>query len=226
MLIMTGYNAPLLDSDVNVAKKMFDVNVFAVIEVTKAFAPLLIASKGTIVNIGSIVGHFPLPCKSIKPFIDISHQLRFRSVFLSSPAGFKLMILFPGSGYYNATKAAVNLLSEQLRLELAPFDVNAINVTTGVVSSKFFKNAHGSKLPINSLYAPAKDIIEPTMDGEGLEMTDVDAYAAAVVKNTLKSSPTKDLWVGANTFNIWFLGTFGWSSIWVICSVFHVRLHI
>jgi NAD(P)-dependent dehydrogenase (short-subunit alcohol dehydrogenase family) len=68
MLIMTGYNAPLLDSDIDVARKMFDVNVFAVIEVTKAFAPLLIASKGTIVNIGSIVGHFPLPCKPIQHF--------------------------------------------------------------------------------------------------------------------------------------------------------------
>jgi hypothetical protein len=59
------------------------------------------------------------------------------------------------------------------------------------------------------------------MDGEGLEdrWTEVDAYATAVVKNALKSNPTKDLWVGGNTFMIWLLDTFGWSSIWVRCSL-------
>jgi 1-acylglycerone phosphate reductase len=36
-----GHSQPLLDTDVSAAK-MFDVNVFAVITVTQAFAPLLI----------------------------------------------------------------------------------------------------------------------------------------------------------------------------------------
>jgi 1-acylglycerone phosphate reductase len=71
---------PLLDSQISVAREMFDVNVFALVAVTQAFAPLLIASKGTVVNIGSIVGKFP----------------------------------FPWQGFYNASKAAVNLLSDQL----------------------------------------------------------------------------------------------------------------
>ncbi|KAI9037197.1 uncharacterized protein KD926_000770 [Aspergillus affinis] len=52
---------PLLDSDIAVAKKVFDVNVFAVVAVTQAFAPLLIASKGTVINIGSVLGKMPLP---------------------------------------------------------------------------------------------------------------------------------------------------------------------
>jgi 1-acylglycerone phosphate reductase len=121
---------------------------------------------------------------------------------------------------YNATKASVNLLSKQLRIELAPFDVTAINVTTGVIKTKFFDNMHGTKLPANSLYTPAKDIIEPAMDGDGIEerWTEVEPYAAAVVKNALKSNPNKDLWVGGNTFNIWLLDSFGWSSIWVSFS--------
>lgn len=50
---------PLLDVNLDVAKKMFDVNVFGVIAVTQAFSPLLIAAKGKILNIGSIVGQFP-----------------------------------------------------------------------------------------------------------------------------------------------------------------------
>jgi 1-acylglycerone phosphate reductase len=63
---------------------MFNVNVFAVVTLTQAFAPLLISSKGTIINIGSIAGLSPVPWK----------------------------------GYYNARKAAVNLLTDQLRIEL------------------------------------------------------------------------------------------------------------
>lgn len=162
---------------------MFDLNVFALVEVTMAFTPLLIASKGTVVNIGSVAGIIPLPW----------------------------------AGYYNATKAAVNHLTHSLRIELAPFGVNAINVTTGVVLSKFFDNLELPSLPANSRYLPAKDIIEPTMKGEGLEADgmDVHTYATAVVKNVLKSNPSKNQWVGGNTFIIWFASTFGWSSIWV-----------
>lgn len=52
---------PVLDVDINTAKKMFDVNVFGLLAVTQAFSPLLIAAKGKIINIGSIVGQFPSP---------------------------------------------------------------------------------------------------------------------------------------------------------------------
>jgi 1-acylglycerone phosphate reductase len=56
-----GFVLPLLDTEVSEAKKIFDVNVFGVIEVCKAFAPLLIASKGTIINIGSVAGTATMP---------------------------------------------------------------------------------------------------------------------------------------------------------------------
>jgi 1-acylglycerone phosphate reductase len=59
--LVPGYTMPLLDTEVSVAKKMFDVNVFALVSVTQAFAPLLIASKGTVINIGSVLGHTPIP---------------------------------------------------------------------------------------------------------------------------------------------------------------------
>lgn len=43
------------------AQKLFAVNVFGVVAVTTAFIPLLIASKGTIINLGSIAGKSPVP---------------------------------------------------------------------------------------------------------------------------------------------------------------------
>lgn len=47
---------PLLDTNIDTARKIFEANVFSVLAVTQAFAPSLIAAKGKVVNIGSIVG--------------------------------------------------------------------------------------------------------------------------------------------------------------------------
>ncbi len=48
--------APLIEADVSELEFLFDVNVFGVFRVTKAFAPLVIESHGRIVNISSISG--------------------------------------------------------------------------------------------------------------------------------------------------------------------------
>jgi len=48
--------APLIEADVSELEFLFDVNVYGVFRVTKAFAPLVIESKGRIVNISSISG--------------------------------------------------------------------------------------------------------------------------------------------------------------------------
>jgi 1-acylglycerone phosphate reductase len=50
----------ILDSDIEIAKAMFDTNVLAVLTITQALAPLLIEAKGTIINIGSVDGEFAL----------------------------------------------------------------------------------------------------------------------------------------------------------------------
>jgi NAD(P)-dependent dehydrogenase (short-subunit alcohol dehydrogenase family) len=47
---------PLIEEDESDIRWLFDVNVFGVIKVTQAFAPLIIESKGRIVTIGSISG--------------------------------------------------------------------------------------------------------------------------------------------------------------------------
>ncbi|PMD19154.1 hypothetical protein NA56DRAFT_680464 [Hyaloscypha hepaticicola] len=85
-----GHNMPLLDSQVAVAKKMSYMNLFGLVAVTQAFAPLLIASRESIVNIGSY-------------------------------------------------KAAVNLLTDQLPIELSTFSVTEVADT--MVGELAFKNA-------------------------------------------------------------------------------------
>jgi len=53
-----GVNAldPLIEADEADLQFLFDVNVFGVFRVTKAFAPMIIESEGRIVNISSIAG--------------------------------------------------------------------------------------------------------------------------------------------------------------------------
>jgi short-subunit dehydrogenase len=80
--------------DLGRACKLFDLNVFAPISVAKAFIPLLIANKGTIINIGSYVDALPVPWQ----------------------------------GVYNASKAALRSLTDNLRLELRPFNVDVVYV--------------------------------------------------------------------------------------------------
>jgi NAD(P)-dependent dehydrogenase (short-subunit alcohol dehydrogenase family) len=48
--------APLIEADISEVEFLFDVNVYGVFRVTKAFAPLVIESNGRIVNISSISG--------------------------------------------------------------------------------------------------------------------------------------------------------------------------
>jgi 1-acylglycerone phosphate reductase len=65
-------HAPALDTDIDDAMRLFDVNFWGVLRMVQAFAPLLIKAGGTVVNIGSIVGilHMPFGSKSFFPRIS------------------------------------------------------------------------------------------------------------------------------------------------------------
>ena len=57
--VFTG--GPLIETDIGELQWLFDVNVYGVYRVTQAFAPLIIESKGRIVNISSISGVLAWP---------------------------------------------------------------------------------------------------------------------------------------------------------------------
>jgi 1-acylglycerone phosphate reductase len=56
-----SYIIPMVDADIEEAKKLFDVNVWGVLRTVQSFLPLLIEAKGTIVTIGSGSGLVHLP---------------------------------------------------------------------------------------------------------------------------------------------------------------------
>jgi 1-acylglycerone phosphate reductase len=52
---------PLLDAQLDSVHKLFELNVFAMLSTTQAFAPLLLKLKGTVVNISSVAFFSLLP---------------------------------------------------------------------------------------------------------------------------------------------------------------------
>lgn len=54
-----NYTVPALDMDIDEVRRVFETNVFAVMQICQTFAPLLIQAKGTIVMIGSLAGVIP-----------------------------------------------------------------------------------------------------------------------------------------------------------------------
>jgi 1-acylglycerone phosphate reductase len=165
-----GYSMPLMDLDMDQARKVFDLNVFSLLGVTRAFLPLLLRSThaggGVVVNNTS--------CSSL-----IAGALPF-------------------AGAYNASKAAAANLTEVLRLELAPFGIKVVNLMTGAVRSTFHDNTPWARLPSNSLYNVAKEAVEKTMSGEEATATgaDPDKWAEQVVRDLGGPKPGYWIWGG------------------------------
>lgn len=51
---------PLLDVSIEEAKALFELNVWAVLSLTQAFAPKLVKARGTVVNINSVAAKLTL----------------------------------------------------------------------------------------------------------------------------------------------------------------------
>jgi short-subunit dehydrogenase len=81
-----------LDTDLHKAREVFDINFWGTLAMIQAFAPLVIAAGGTVVNTSSILSILNTPYSSI----------------------------------YNASKAAISIFDEVLRLELAPLGVGVL----------------------------------------------------------------------------------------------------
>ncbi|KAK8041370.1 hypothetical protein PG994_014377 [Apiospora phragmitis] len=182
-----GYQAPLLDADLDAGRRLFDVNVWGVLAVTQAFAPLLAASAAAgrrprVVNIGSVAGLVPVPWQ----------------------------------GIYNASKAALASLNNAMRLELRPLGIDVVHIVTGGIATNFFDNAAAVTLSQNSLYAPIAADIEANVEGGRARDTQgcsVEVYARTVVAQTLRTNPPTSVWKGTLATVVWLGSRLGWDWI-------------
>ncbi|KAK5629920.1 hypothetical protein RRF57_005635 [Xylaria bambusicola] len=181
---------PFADTDVEAARRLFEVNVVGVFAVTKAFLPLLLAAVGTNESPGR-------PYCPLVANIGSVNEV-FRPTFF---------------GIYNASKAAVEALSGTIRTEFAPLGVRVVTVKTGSVHSPLFDNAPPTKLPKDSLYQPAKEWIEGRkMLSTGM-FIEADEYARKVVMELLRPSVKHVIWAGGLSTIAWLLSWIGWEGM-------------
>ena len=64
-----GMTAPFLDTDMQKAKELFEVNFWGVLDCIQGFKKLLVEGKGCIVNVASIAAASPTPYESTSCFL-------------------------------------------------------------------------------------------------------------------------------------------------------------
>jgi short-subunit dehydrogenase len=105
-----------------------------------------------------------------------------RIINISSMGG---RLVFPGSGYYHATKFAVEALSDALRFEVKGFGIGVVLIEPGLIKTEFGTAAVGSLSPAaDGPYAHFNNVVGSTTAGayEGGGLARFGAGPEAVAK--------------------------------------------
>jgi len=179
-----SYVLPATDYELAKIKKLFDVNVFGVMNMCHTTIPLLRASTyrggARIINVGSVVGIMPAPFEAA----------------------------------YNASKAAIHSYGDSLRVELDPFNIKVITVITGGVRSNITINNHVDLPEDSLYDLMRDLFYERRVGRSQKGPWPAGAYALKVVQQSLRSSPPAQIWAGKYCWRTWLLWTFGWHTIW------------
>jgi 1-acylglycerone phosphate reductase len=139
----------------------------------------------------------------------------FLPLLLKSPKGMIVnqtsigaVSTLPFQAVYNASKSALAMLSDSLRLELQPFGIKVVDLRTGVVKTNLIANLKETKrlsLPKSSIYDPAKEVVERALRQEGFENVGMPAeqWARQVVHDLLNKNPPSVIWKGKSARLAW-----------------------
>ena len=175
---------PISDMDIPEAKKLFDLNVWSYLEMTQAFIPLLMKSKGMIVNQTSIAGATPIP---------------FQSAYNASKAA---MAMF---------SEIMSLELAPFGIKVVELKTGGVAST---IYAKNYANREEQRLPEGSIYESVREVVERSMSNEELEkgVMDQKAWAEATVRDLLREKPKPVIWRGANAALVRFstVMPYGW----------------
>lgn len=108
------------------------------------------------------------------------------------------------------------MVSETLRLELAPLGVNVVIVETGGVRSRGHINCPEVKLPSSSRYLSIENTIAARARGEdGASRMETSAYATQVVSDVLKGTRGR-IWRGGSALVVKW--AFAWLPTFLLVS--------
>ncbi|KAK6063597.1 short chain dehydrogenase [Seiridium cupressi] len=159
MLTMTA-----ADVSIEEAKKLFDTNLWGTVQMCQALLPVLIKSKGMIVNHTSMASVLPVPGGA---------------AYAASKAAL---------GMYSAI---LRMEVESFGVQVVDLKSGTVG-PTNLINNNYTRAAQGaddSILPANSCYQPAKDLLEPILrqdnfKGSGMRPAD---WAKAVVGDLINN---------------------------------------
>lgn len=113
----------------------------------------------------------------------------------------------PFGGAYSATKSAVHMLSDAMRMELAPFGIRVITVQPGSIKSNFGSTAlkSASRFHGRSMYYPIAGFIEKRAMSSQEKPTDAEEFARILVKKLSMAKPPAVIRIGNDSFKVPFL---------------------
>jgi len=101
------------------------------------------------------------------------------------------VLVTPFAGAYCASKAAVNALSDALRLELAPFGIRLMEVQPGAIASQFASNAQRQAdqvLAADSPWWPLREYVQARARASQHRPTPAAVFAQGVLAATRKTA--------------------------------------
>lgn len=123
------------------------------------------------------------------------HMIEQRNGLIVNIGSVSGILVTPFSGIYGASKAAVHMLSDALRMELAPFNIHVMTVQPGAIQSEFGKNAaHSLQLRRRqtSSYAPIEKAINARAKASQDSPTPTDEFCQALIE-AMERSPASPL---------------------------------
>ncbi|KAK8047544.1 hypothetical protein PG996_015608 [Apiospora saccharicola] len=155
------------------------------------FMPILDEDLDVVKDLFQI--NFYGPLALTQAFAPLLIAAKGMAVYITSISGY---INVPYMGTYAASKRSLELVAETLRLELAPFGVDVLEVVTGGVKTNGQTYFGDFKLPEDSLYKSQEQLIASRAQGkEGYPRMETDVYATKVVDQILERA-TGRFWCG------------------------------
>lgn len=170
-----GYSMPVSDLSIPEAKKLFDLNVWSYLAVTQAFLPLLLKSKGMVVNQTSCASAVTLP---------------FQSAYNASKAA---MAMFSDSQRLELAPFGVTVVDLKTGIVKSNFQKNHKDATdTSLPKGSIYEPAKE---------AVERMMRGEGFEGSG---SPAQQWAGLVVQDLLRKRPPPIIWRGAQAWLVWF----------------------
>ncbi|KAF2420201.1 NAD(P)-binding protein [Tothia fuscella] len=145
-------------------------------------------------NLATVQAFVPLLLKSAHGGVIVNHT-SIASVM--SP---------PFIALYAASKAAMAMMTNSLRLELSPFGIRVVEIVSGTVKSNINNNEQNPGISKKSLYYSAREWLDQFMRGDSLIATAMPAetWAKSVAATLSQRTVPNKLWVGPYASTVWF----------------------